>query len=273
MFSRLRNVVGGQEISYFYSEDIPVQISTRKGIIVGLAAAAAVIGIVTGTSLSGVHAQVRGNLPEAMNPSAVPYAEFQYATLTGANNTINATRVPIVTAGGTSYQDLTINLEVGANGQVSLGTLTAVASPATQTAGFIAGTYVGPSNVCGGGATITVSGPGVGTGGTTIWTVQSAPGASGCTYPASGYWYVDAPTDSNNPLFARLKTASITSAEYSYGLLGPGGSGGGWFDGGAILGASQSGNSITFVSYSFDVVNDQSTPGGQITYTLQSPAN
>jgi hypothetical protein len=204
------------------------------------------------------------------------YAEFQYATLTGTTNTINATLVPVVTSSGTVYKNLTFQVTVSSTGVITIvaGSPTVVASPTTQAAGFEAGTYVGPNFGSGSeynGMLVTVSGPGVVAGGYTDWSLATASGAtSTCPYLTSATWYVGSPTSTNNPLYARLKKDGITSTAYSYGTAGDGGSGcegAHWYQG-TLIGVSQTGSAVTISSFTYDGT-DYSTPQDQITFTLK----
>ncbi len=225
------------------------------------------------TADRSVHAKVQEPelSPGTTTPSA--YAEFQYATLTATTNVINATNVPVVTPGGISYKNLTFTVNVAANGTITIapGSPAVVASPANQTAGFKAGTYVAPSTVLNGTALITVSSPGNIPGGATEWTLATPKNADSCTYPSSATWYVISPTSPNNPLAARLKKAGIAYTGYSYGFIGgevgcfPDSA---WYTG-SLLGLSQVGNTISIVSFSQNGTTDYSTPQDQLTFTLK----
>jgi hypothetical protein len=206
-----------------------------------------------------------------------PYALFQYASLTGSGNTITATQVPVVTATGvTVYENLTLQFNVDANGNLTIspGYPQAIPAPTILTTGFKAGTYAGPSTVLNGGMIISVSGPGVTDGGATEWTLSAGSGANSCTTPDSASWYVG--PLANNPLAARLSKAGITSTAYSYGIASSpncnattppqGLNSGNW--GYPLIGVSQAGNTLTIVSFSSGAT-DFSTPQAQITYTLQ----
>lgn len=236
-----------------------------------IALAALLVAVVVVLSPHGaVYARMQE--PDLAATIPVDYAEFQYATLTGTTNTINATMVPVVVGSNTTYKDITIPVTVSANGTLTLGTPTVVNSPVIQIANFKAGTYVGPSNIFGGKASVTVSGPGVAAGGATEWSLAAAPGADGCTYPASATWYVGSPTSTSNPLYARLKKAGITSTAYSYGVEGNGGCGpANYWDAGSLLGLSQSGKAITIYTFSQFSTNDYNSPKDQITYTWTKP--
>lgn len=214
--------------------------------------------------------------PDLSTAAATPvdYAEFQYATLTGTTNTINATMVPVVYGAKVTYKDITIPVTVSATGVVSVGAATVVASPVIQANNFKAGTYVAPSNMFGGKGLVVVSGPGVTAGGATEWSLAAAAGADGCTYPVAATWYVGPPTAANNPLAARLKKAGITSTAYSYGVLGGSSAGcpDNHFDPGSLIGASQTGNSLTVVSFSYNGgTTDYNTPQESLPFLYSHP--
>ena len=237
----------------------------------------AALAVGVSTALYSVHAQSWEEEAEAAAATLTDYASFQYATLTGTTNTINATNVPVTVGKTTTYENLTFQVTVDATGAVKIvsGSQTAAASPVTQSAGFKAGTYLGPnfgSNSSYTGMQIVVSGPGVVAGGFTDWSLSAASGSTAsCQYPTSATWYVGSPTSSSNPLYARLKKAGITSTAYSYGTLGSGScnyNNAGYWQSGALLGVSQTGSAITISSFSYDST-DNSTPGDQITLTLK----
>jgi hypothetical protein len=211
----------------------------------------------------------------AAHAQTQPYAVFQNSTLTGSGNTINATFLPVVLSTGTIYENVTIQFDVDALGNLTIapGFPQVVASPITITSKFKPGTYVGPSTTLGGTAMITVSGPATGPGGTTEWTITAPTGANSCTYPSSATWYVG--PLASNPLASRLKTAGITSTAYSYGI----GSSqcdtdGDFWRQNTLLGLSQVGNALTIYSYTYDGEQpDYSTPRDQITYCLVGTPN
>jgi len=235
------------------------------------------VAVVLSAALNGVHAQNQEEefLTQAASAPTY-YAEFQYATLTGTTNTINATMVPIVTSTGIVYKNLTFQVTAAANGTVTIvsGSPTAVASPTVAASSFRAGTYVGPKFQSGSeynGMLITVSGPGVVAGGYTDWSLSEAAGATAtCPYSTSATWYVGSPTSTNNPLYARLKKVGITSTAYSYGTLGnsscqPNEN----WDAGSLIGVSQTGNAITVSTFSQRYSADSNYPLDQITFTLK----
>ncbi len=205
-----------------------------------------------------------------------PGPQFQYSALNGSGRTITLTRVPVGTASGqTIYQDVTLQFDDDGNGNLTLspGYPIFTSSPNLLVSAFQPGKYGGPANVANGKAMITVSGPGVSTGGSTTWSMLSTNDSDACTYPNSATWYVG-PVD-NNPMATRLKKAGITSNAWTYGISGGGlafSCGGGlsfhWGNG-AILGVSQTGNTITFASFTNNSF-DQASPVDQITFSLSS---
>jgi len=202
-----------------------------------------------------------------------PQAFFERSTLTGSGNTVSATNVPVVISGITVYVNVTMQFNVDHNGNLTLssGYPQVVAAPNLLSGSFMAGTYVGPSSVASGAALVTVSGPGVTDGGASTWSLSATTGADKCTYPVSATWYVG--PIASNPMAARLTKAGITSTAWSYGVSGVGVTNacnaGYWtFQGGALIGVSQSGNKITVASFT-DNGNDTSAPVDQIAYTLK----
>jgi hypothetical protein len=201
-----------------------------------------------------------------------PYAEFQYATVTGSSNVINVTMLPVVTeSGAVVYRNMTLQFEVSSTGAITLapGSPTVVAAPTPQISSFEAGNYVGPSTIGYGEAFVSISGPGVTVGGSTEWSLAASTGAWDCTYPSSATFYVGPIT--SNPLYSRLKAAGITSANYNYGIIGEGPTcfpGNAWYAG-SLIGLSQTGSTLTLVSFTEHPNVDYSIPQDQITYTLK----
>jgi hypothetical protein len=99
-------------------------------------------------------------------------------------------------------------------------------------------------------------------GGITQWT---GAGVGSCGYTAT--WYTG--PIASNPLAARLSKAGITSTAWSYGVglvcnLSYGSYAG---SSNSLIGVSQVGNTLTFVSFTSSNT-DTNLPVGQITYTL-----
>jgi hypothetical protein len=201
---------------------------------------------------------------QAQTTTVTPHADFQDATLTSTTNTIDATRVPALdSTGKLHYWNIQIVFDTAADGTLTLATGYPIITQAENplTADFKAGTYVASN-----GAKIIVSGPGVTSGGATEWSLAQS--GTICSFPYSATWYVGALT--SNPLYARIKTDGITSTAYSYGLLGTSSScGSQWWDSGALLGLSQTGNALNIVSFSNDGSDDSITPQAQITFTYE----
>lgn len=194
-----------------------------------------------------------------------PYALLQYSTLTGSGNTITATSVPVVTSKGIVYQDVTLLFDVSAIGGLTVapGYPEVVPAPPNLVNSFKAGKYTGPGNVYHGDFVINVSGPGVTTGGATEWSSATPTGGDYWTYPGTATWY-GGPIASS-PLAARLKAAGITQTQWSYGISSSNW-GGNWGTN-ALIGVSQIGNTITFVSFT-NGNGDHSEPVDSIPYTL-----
>jgi len=229
-------------------------------------AAFAVIALALATA-SRIQAKPQEQLGATTTPS--PYAEPQFATLSGTTNTVTLSSLPVVLANGSVvYKNVTIPIDVSesSTGVVTLtaGSITAVPAPVVLASAFKTGTYLGPGGT--NTEVLSLTGPGVTSGGATEWTLSTASGAAGCTYPNTATFYVGS-LDSN-PLAVRLKKAGITSTAYSYGIMGnqPCSAGNQWYNGN-IIGVSQTGNALNIVSFSDSGVSDQSTPTAQITYT------
>ncbi len=242
-------------------------ITTKPIFRPGFARLAAAVLLSTTTSLASATAQTTDLAVQATAASA-PYSLFQDATLTGSNNTITATFVPIVTSAGTSYQNITLQLNVSATGVLTVGSIESTPAPAQIVSAFRAGKYCGPSTLVNGTVCIMVSGPAQTAGGATEWSLAAAPGASTYTYPISGSWYAGPLTSS--PLAPRLAAAKITSTAYSYGTVGnqAGTVNGTWYHN-TLIGLSQVGNTLTIVNFTNGSNGlDQNTSVDEITYTL-----
>jgi hypothetical protein len=231
-------------------------------------AAIAVAALAVSATLSGVHAQSDESDNDEAAAAVTAYAEFQNATLSGSNNVINVTMLPIVLANGhIVYENLVIPVTVNpTTGKLTLGTMSQAAAPQPNADGFKAGNYVGPGGTAG-GMLLSLYGPGVTSGGATEWTVATTSGGTGCAYPSTATFYVG--SLANNPFASRLKKAGITSTAYSYGVMGSQEcSAGDWWENGALVGFSQTGNALNIVSFSY-AGSDYNTVQAQITYIYQ----
>src|SRR4051794_17296910 len=113
----------------------------------GRLASLAVFGAVCALFASG---QTEDSNSEAAATVPPPYSLFQYSTLTGSGNAINATWVPALNSKGqTSYYDVTLLFDVDAEGNLTLapGYPQVVHSPKLTVSSFKAGKYLGPGNV------------------------------------------------------------------------------------------------------------------------------
>lgn len=225
--------------------------------------------ICAAVSISFAQAQIE----ETASTAPPPSASFEFSTITGSGDTITANWVPVVDSSGTTtYMNITLLFHVDSSGNLTVapGYPKVIPSPAPLVSSFRAGTYVGPSTILSGEMLITVSGPGVTTGGATEWSLAAAPGAPGCTFPDSASWYVGPLT--SNPLYARLEAAGITSTAWYYGVASSecatSANAGAW-NPKTLMGISQIGNSLTIVSFTGYSGKDSSTPADQVTYTLK----
>jgi hypothetical protein len=201
--------------------------------------------------------------------TTAPYALFQFATLTGTGNSVTGVLVPVVLSNGTIiYDNVTLTFDVSSTGALTVGSLAVAAAPTPVISSFAKGQYVGPSTINGGKNIINVSGPGVASGGVTEWSLAAASGASCYTYPATATWYVGPLAD--NPLAARVKAAGIntTSTTMYFGIASEACVYSGYWETGTLIGVSQTGNSLTIASFSYEGSKDYSTIQDQITYTL-----
>lgn len=205
--------------------------------------------------------------------AATPTPYLQDSTIVGSGGTLTITDVPVQTSTGSLvYKDVTIQLNAAVNGNLTIAPGYPVVRNAAEPIlnNFAAGNYVGPLTLGGGKFLVTVTGPGVGPGGSTLWSLTPASGAYCGTYPQSVTWYTG--PIANNPLAARLKKANISSGFYSYGIVGFSPSCGvgsyGYFLSGALVGISQAEGALTIVSFTSSGV-DSPIPLAEITFTLQ----
>lgn len=129
---------------------------------------------------------------------------------------------------------------------------------------FKSGNYVGPNKQY----LITITGPGIFQGGSTAWTLTTSAGANNNTYPSRATFYVG-PLESN-PFADRIKKAGITSTVWSYGTGSTDVIPTDCWNGNAILGFSQIGNTISVACFNKGIgtLTDTAIPGEQVVYTL-----
>ncbi|HLH04564.1 MAG TPA: hypothetical protein VKX25_17490 [Bryobacteraceae bacterium] len=218
---------------------------------------------------ASAHGQIEDEVSAATsNPAR---ALFEYAAVSGSGGTVTATRVPVYDSKGTlSYQDVSIQFTIDpTSGKLKLASYTVNASPNLLVASFKAGTYGGPSTIYNGTMLVNLSGPGVATGGATVWALQAATGADACTFPDSAYWYVGALPDP--VLAARIQKAGIATSGWSFGIGGSGcetsTNNAAWYPN-SLIGARQSGNDLILASFTDGYGKDHNTTQDEITYHL-----
>ena len=202
--------------------------------------------------------------PEA---TVTPSILLQYASVVSAGNVITITRAPVTTStGATVYEDIALELAVGANGAITVvsGYPKWKPSPVLTVAAFKPGIYVGPANVNGGKMGFALAGPQPGAG-VTVWSIATAPNYDEYTTPGNAVFYVG-PLASNLE-YARLKKAGITNTSLSYGAMGSGAANNGWCKN-DLLGFSQSNNTIVVQNFTGCGV-DQALPVDRYTYTAK----
>ena len=230
----------------------------------------------------------------ALAQDAPATTRLQDAQLTARGNTITITRLPIRTAAGTIYRDVTIELHVDAQGHVTLATdasgravaagMPAPALPARPSGRqrqvalqsvpsgqpielpqqpsapivyqkFTAGTYTAPD-----GSIVQVQDRGMDLiHRVPAWSLRSDNGAITEATFYSGPPFL-------NPRSTRLKRAEITSTQYAYGTSDAGT--GAVFGTGALIGVKQSGPTLTIVSFHHGCCTDEPEPVATLIYTL-----
>ena len=219
---------------------------------------------------------------------------LQDAQLVARGNTIAITRLPIHTAHGTIYRDVTIELQVDAQGHVTLATdaagrVVAAGMPATPLPArpsatapqialrsvpsgqpielpqapsepityqrFTPGTYTAAD-----GSLIQVQDRGMDLiHHVPAWTLTSPTGAAITT----ATWYSGPPF--LNPRSRRLKRANITGTQFAYGTSDEGSSP--VFGSGALIGVREAGRTLTIVSFHHGCCTDEPEPVATLTFT------
>jgi hypothetical protein len=199
-----------------------------------------------------------GNLaiPPAYGQS--PTVFLQDSTITGADGTLIISELPFLFNGKVLYDDVTIPFSVGAKGTLTVGKASITKSVMPITSNFAAGTYNIPGKPK--YAAIQVTGPAVGTGGSTVWSL-AALAPNGETPLVSGQWTVG-PLSDDPDVQAYIKKYKISiDPNDSYGLASiPNGE--------IVLIALQQVNDTIGVRGYFE----SSTPYLTLTYTMVSPS-
>jgi len=208
-----------------------------------------------------------GAVVQAQTP---PFGEFQYSTLTASGETITATRVPLVLPSGTVYKNVVMQFDVDAQGHLTItpGYPQIVPSPVPFIGNFVAGDYKGPSVDV--NYLITVTGPGVTSGGATNWALATSAGATCNTLPNVANWYVFNGPMAKNPLYSRLHAAGITPQIYGMYMWGTTGEQicntiSPWFSG-SLIGLAQDASGLVIASFT-EAGLDKSLPVSSILYT------
>ena len=183
--------------------------------------------------------------------------QSESATLSGASNQVVITRVPITNQFGVvRYWDIQFQFTLDpltGKPSVSTGFPTVVTSPSITVGNFKPGTYRDSL-----GRKYTVGGPNVAAGGRTSWSLAANPSASG--FYASVAWTTGPVV--GHPNQASLNLRSITSTAFSWGTMGasndsPSSSPFYWWYSGDVVGASQTGNTLSLHSFhNLDAVED-----------------
>jgi len=210
--------------------------------------------------------------------------QLQGAIISGTGGTLTITRMPIATANGTIYRDITIQLQADENGNVSFAggkprqsappsaaqptpvpgepglaevqPLTQAPSKPIKVQQFKVGTYQGADGslmkLVGGGNALLEGVP--------VWTFTAISGASAIS---SATWYEGLISD--NPRHRKIQNAGITSLDYSYGTSDEGESRS--FGAGALIGATMTGSTLTLVGFHKGCCSNGPVPTASLTYT------
>ncbi len=190
---------------------------------------------------------------------------LQDATISGNGNTITINNMPVRTSHGTIYRDVTIEIRVDENGVVSFAPgarPTDVPKPIVQAPAlppkiqqFREGTYAAEDGTLMRltfGTTLLDSTP--------LWTFTQFGGQPG---PIGEATWFEGPIQ-GSPHAAAIRRAGITSMLYSYGVTT---SGEGSFAPHSIIGATQTGNELTIVSFRHGCCGNGKSPTGIESYT------
>jgi hypothetical protein len=183
--------------------------------------------------------------------AATPTAYFQSSVISGSDNRINVSRVPVVDASGKiSYKDVTINFTVDNNGVLLDEPATISKSPILVTNGFLAGNYKDNH-----GNKYVVSGPAVVTDSNrSAWSIAlvSSPKTESSQFSLN--WITG--TVTKHPNQASLNQRKITSTAFSWGTMGENQSNGNFpfynWDASQVIGANQAGNQLILHYYWYD---------------------
>ena len=191
--------------------------------------------------------------------------QLQDATISGSGNTITINNMPVRTSHGTIYRDVTIEIRVDENGVVSFAPgarPTDIPKPIVQAPAlpprvqqFREGTYAAE-----GGTLMQLTYVKPTFGGVPLWTFTQFGAQPGPIAEAT--WYEGPIVGS--PHAAAIRRAGITSMLYSYGVST---NGTGSFAPHSIIGATQTGDELTVVSFRHGCCGNGKSPTGIESYT------
>ena len=183
--------------------------------------------------------------------AAEPKSLFGSALITGADNRISVTRVPVIdSTGKVTYKEVTIDFEVSSTGVLTLApsSPTITPSPSLITSGFKAGKYKDAR-----GNKYVVTGPSVIPNTTrTTWSLAFTTGPDATQFSMS---WTTGPI-AGHPNQSSLTARSITTEAYSWGIVGSEAFLSGYFpfiywgNHGYVVGAAQAGGQLVLHLFS-----------------------
>lgn len=186
--------------------------------------------------------------------AATPTVYLQDAQIVGSGGTLTIMRLPFNNGSKLVYKDVTIPFSVEA-GSIVIGTPVVAKPPKLVTSGFVPGTYTTSGGKA--DATATVTGPGVGVGGSTVWSMAAKAPDSGT--PIVGVQWTVGPLSDNPPAAAYLQGYGITpDPNYYYGI------GQVYYSNSTLLAFAQVGNTLNIRLYYNNNIHDN------LTYTLSA---
>ncbi len=157
--------------------------------------------------------------------AASPEVYLEDSTVVGSGGTLAISRLQFTNGTTLQCDDVTIPFSVGTGGGLTVGAPTLTKCVSLITSHFVQGTYAGPGKAP--DVTITVTGPGVGVGGSTVWSLRAAT-VDNNTPLSSARWVVG-PLSDNPDAQAFLTSCKITpdpNASYGFGY---------WYFGGNVF--------------------------------------
>lgn len=175
--------------------------------------------------------------------AANPQVFLDSSTIIGAGGTLAIDQLQFTTsAGAVKCDNVTIPFSVGSTGSLAIGTPGVTACVSLQTNHFVPGTYAilgFPKD-----NTIKVTGPAVGVGGSTVWSLSASTTINSGTWVLDARWTVG-PLSDNPEAQAYLKTCSTITPDpnASYGLGSP------YFSSNTLVALVQTGGNLTIQAY------------------------